>query len=790
MQLGTVYRADDLARPGAEPVPGFRLRHRLGRGTLGEVWQAEAAGGFRVALKFIRLSSDRADAAAQRILRIARSLRHPNLLVTFGAWTVEGNLILAMELADRTLWDRYREARAAGLPGIPPEELLGYLGEAARGLDHLNKGNHPLGGRAIAGMQHRHVKPQNILLFGDAVKVADFGMSRLRSQSIACQTGPRSFAYAAPEFFRKQATRQSDQYCLAITYCHMRGGRLPFEGSAGEVLAGHLLSPPDLSMLPESERPAVARALAKDPGDRWPSCGAFLAALRASVQTAERLALPQPAGPPGRVPPVAAPLRDACREPEHAAAIAAAFEAPAPVLLEALAPRQRGVCPPSRPARAVSTLLLFLAAIGLALWAANFALPGQNEPEPAPRSALVAPLRAFSGPYQSGSRVLAEGATPGAGASDSTQGFRQQSLPTSEADRGIAVPSSKVATFVRPARELPLLPEDVFAPLAEPPPPDGPLRTRDDPPGSANPPNGFSAGESQHLKGPSGRGNPGLELSLPEHVAVEAGKSVTLEVAVRRSGFEGPVSIRFEEAPEGVALERFTVSPKLNSARVTLAAAASTEPCVQEIRAVGVARGCKSVTTILVEVQLDPAVVHVRRGRDFLEGGDYHRAIGEFSQAIQLRPGTAGFYAARGMAFHKLGQLELAIDDYSRGLELEPSDAISCNNRGLAHRELGQYDKAIDDYTEAIRLEPDNPVVHFNRGMALAYVGDHLRAIADFTEAIRLRPQFADAYQRRGDCHALRGAATAAWADRVTASQLAGLRPALERRRPAAVGGD
>ena len=69
---------------------------------------------------------------------------------------------------------------------------------------------------------------------------------------------------------------QSDQYCLAVTYCHLRGGRLPFVGTEAEVMSGHLLRAPDLSMLPESEREAVARALAKDPKDRWPSCRAFV----------------------------------------------------------------------------------------------------------------------------------------------------------------------------------------------------------------------------------------------------------------------------------------------------------------------------------------------------------------------------------------------------------------------------------------------------------------------------------------------------------------------------------
>src|SRR5262249_3560431 len=73
------------------------------------------------------------------------------------------------------------------------------------------------------------------------------------------------------------------QYSLAVTYCLLRGGRLPFTGGPAALVAGHLHRPPDLSMLPQRERPVVARALAKEPSKRWPNCRAFVAALRAEL---------------------------------------------------------------------------------------------------------------------------------------------------------------------------------------------------------------------------------------------------------------------------------------------------------------------------------------------------------------------------------------------------------------------------------------------------------------------------------------------------------------------------
>jgi WD40 repeat protein len=86
-------------------------------------------------------------------------------------------------------------------------------------------------------------------------------------------------AYLPPEAFAGQSAVQSDQYSLAVTYCHLRGGRLPFTGTAAQVLAGHLHQAADLTMVPEYERPILARALAKKPRERWPNCRAFVQAL-------------------------------------------------------------------------------------------------------------------------------------------------------------------------------------------------------------------------------------------------------------------------------------------------------------------------------------------------------------------------------------------------------------------------------------------------------------------------------------------------------------------------------
>jgi serine/threonine protein kinase len=280
---------------GGEPVPGYQLVKRLGQGGFGEVWQANGPGGFPVAMKFIRLGAPSGEFEL-RALELMKKLRHPNLLGQFGAWRRDETLIIAMELAEGTLLSRHAAAVAEGLPGIPAGELLEYVADAARGIDYLNEPR-PEEGQPH-GVQHRDIKPANLLLVGGCVKVADFGLAKVLENSLASNTGSMTLAYAAPECINGSTSARSDQYSLAVTYCHLRGNRLPFRGTAQQLMFGHLMNPPDLDMLPPAEQPVVARALAKKPEQRWPSCRAFAQALAQAAR-----ANPGPvAAPRGRRP--------------------------------------------------------------------------------------------------------------------------------------------------------------------------------------------------------------------------------------------------------------------------------------------------------------------------------------------------------------------------------------------------------------------------------------------------------------------------------------------------------
>jgi serine/threonine protein kinase len=270
--------------PHAEPIPGYRLIERLGVGGFGEVWKCEAPGGLFKAIKVVHGElggsvdavgdeDSRADQELKALKRV-KTVHHPYILSLERFDIVDGQLMIVMELADRTLWDRFKECRNGGLPGIPRQELLGYMRETAEALDLMND---------QFQLQHLDIKPQNLFLVFNHVKVADFGLVKdLGTKATATITGGVTPVYAAPETFDGWLSRFSDQYSLAIVYQELLTGQRPFVGSTmRQLVLQHLQGKPDLAPLPAADRTIVARALSKDPEARYPNCLDFIHQLLA-----------------------------------------------------------------------------------------------------------------------------------------------------------------------------------------------------------------------------------------------------------------------------------------------------------------------------------------------------------------------------------------------------------------------------------------------------------------------------------------------------------------------------
>ena len=270
----------------AEPIPGYQLVDRLGGGGFGEVWKAIAPGGLHKAIKFVfgdlRAQSQNSEnqivRAEQELKALSRvkTVRHPYILSLERFDIIDGQLIIVMELADKNLWDRFRECRSQGQPGIPREELLRYMEETAEALDLMN-GEHQL--------QHLDIKPQNIFLVHNHVKVADFGLVKDLEGMVASVTGGVTPVYAAPETFDGWVSRFCDQYSLGIVYQELLTGQRPFSGTnVRQLIMQHLQAEPNVSPLPAADRGVVARTLAKSPDARFPTCTEFVKALRLAGQ--------------------------------------------------------------------------------------------------------------------------------------------------------------------------------------------------------------------------------------------------------------------------------------------------------------------------------------------------------------------------------------------------------------------------------------------------------------------------------------------------------------------------
>ncbi|MBN9117707.1 MAG: protein kinase [Planctomycetes bacterium] len=263
---------------GTEPLPGYKLLSPLGRGGFGEVWRCEAPGGLQKAIKFVTSESEdgRGDerlgqelAAFEQI----KAIRHPFLLTLERVEQVGAELVMVMELADRQLQDRFRECCNCGLPGIPRDELLAYFADAAEALDVIG---------AKYGLQHLDVKPANLFLVSGHVKVGDYG---LVAQLEGPDAGNRGLTprYVAPEVLHGTPSGSSDQYSLALVYCELLTSVFPYTGrTPQQLMLQHVSGQPSLSALPPADQPAVAKALAKKPENRFASCLAFVQALMAS----------------------------------------------------------------------------------------------------------------------------------------------------------------------------------------------------------------------------------------------------------------------------------------------------------------------------------------------------------------------------------------------------------------------------------------------------------------------------------------------------------------------------
>ena len=253
---------------------------RIGRGGFGEVWEAfNSVDNTRLALKFLDCKHQPASLVVNEIKLLIqlRDLHHNNLLQFYSVTTGKNMIILSMELAEGSLNDLHYIYRTDHRSHVPPDVLMNLMAQAAEGLDFIALQKVPNSNALLhqEGMQHCDVKPSNLLLINNVLKVADFGLSvpeLWNSRNKAFGTPP----YSPPELYEGRASSRTDQFSLAVTYVELRTGYFPFpvpsDGSCPTLA-------PDLTMLPEPERNVLAQALSKQWLNRFGSCREFVSAL-------------------------------------------------------------------------------------------------------------------------------------------------------------------------------------------------------------------------------------------------------------------------------------------------------------------------------------------------------------------------------------------------------------------------------------------------------------------------------------------------------------------------------
>jgi serine/threonine-protein kinase len=257
----------------------YRVMRRIGSGGMADVWLAEDSHlQRRVALKVLhgRFAQDREFVERfRREAEHAAGLSHPNIVAVFDRGDVEGTYYIAMQMLDgRSLKELIDQ-------GLTPEQSVRLIRQVleAAGFAHRH------------GVVHRDLKPQNVIVDDEGkATVTDFGIARAGASEIT-QAGSVMGTphYLSPEQAQGQAvTAVSDLYSVGVILYEALAGRVPFEADSAVAIAMKQVShtPQRPSSIDPAISPAldavVMRALEKDPGQRFQSAEAFIAALDAA----------------------------------------------------------------------------------------------------------------------------------------------------------------------------------------------------------------------------------------------------------------------------------------------------------------------------------------------------------------------------------------------------------------------------------------------------------------------------------------------------------------------------
>ncbi|MBW2240983.1 MAG: protein kinase [Deltaproteobacteria bacterium] len=255
----------------------YRLDRAIGKGSFGAVWKArDTVEGRFVALKVADAEKieEHGRAAIEHEARVARRLDHPNVLKVYNADWIDGQFVLATELAERSLAD-YVGARRSG------PIALSVIRDIAAGLAHAHE----------RGVLHRDVKPENVMIFKDRrAALGDFGVWRLAKGATATYTEAGTLGYMAPEQAYGRPRLSSDVFSVGLIAYELLTGKIPgwpFEWPPPNAKSFLAKAPPPV-------QPVLRKAASFDPKRRYPDAMTFHHALELAFDRAEQAAAPKP----------------------------------------------------------------------------------------------------------------------------------------------------------------------------------------------------------------------------------------------------------------------------------------------------------------------------------------------------------------------------------------------------------------------------------------------------------------------------------------------------------------
>jgi serine/threonine-protein kinase len=265
----------------------YLLRRLVGRGGMGDVYEAEDTVRERiVALKLMShtLSGDPVfRARMQREARTAGRLQEPHVVPIHDFGEIDGQLYVDMRLIDGSdvagMLSRYGP--------MSPARAVAIIRQIGSALDAAH----------VAGVLHRDVKPENILVSSeDFAYLVDFGIASATTDEKLTQIGTTvgTFKYMAPERFTDaEVTYQADIYALTCVLFECLTGSPPYRGDQVSVMSAHLNQAiPRASTLrpgiPEAFDRVIACGMAKNPADRYATCGDLSAAALAALASSDR----------------------------------------------------------------------------------------------------------------------------------------------------------------------------------------------------------------------------------------------------------------------------------------------------------------------------------------------------------------------------------------------------------------------------------------------------------------------------------------------------------------------